>query len=147
MSPRLSFQQQQQQNPQTAMHMNTLSAPFSSTPISASTDGQGVRLGDYRGSLQHYHSVHHQVGYHSNNVVASSFAANRPRNHETNCSHQLNGEANSSISNDSMDMPMHADSPVHAQPFWISLCLCNLCLSLLFFSSGLDLFVLRYRKL
>ncbi|KAB2002361.1 hypothetical protein E1A91_D11G062800v1 [Gossypium mustelinum] len=61
MSPRLSFQQQQQQHPQTAMHMNTLSAPFSSTPISASTDGQGVRSGDYRGSLQHYHSVHHQA--------------------------------------------------------------------------------------
>ncbi|XP_012487721.2 uncharacterized protein LOC105800904 [Gossypium raimondii] len=117
MSPRLSFQQQQQQHPQTAMHMNTLSAPFSSTPISASTDGQGVRSGDYRGSLQHYHSVHHQVGFHSNNVVASSFAANRPRNHETNCSHQQNGGGNSSISNDCMDMPMHAESPVHALPF------------------------------
>ncbi|KAG4173369.1 hypothetical protein ERO13_A11G054300v2 [Gossypium hirsutum] len=117
MSPRLSFQQQQQQHPQTAMHMNTLSAPFSSTPISASTDGQGVRSGDCRGNLQHYHSVHHQVGFHSNNVVASSFAANRPRNHEINCSHQQNGEGNSSISNDCMDMPMHADSPVHALPF------------------------------
>ncbi|KAK8566159.1 hypothetical protein V6N12_059694 [Hibiscus sabdariffa] len=107
MSPRPSFHQ----NPQTATHMNALSAPFSSTI------GQGARSGDYqgktsefsnaisspvRGSLQHHQSVH-QVGYHSNNVVSSSSADG----------HQQNGEANSSIFNDYMDMPMHADSPVY----------------------------------
>ncbi|KAE8697394.1 TSL-kinase interacting protein 1-like isoform X1 [Hibiscus syriacus] len=113
MSPRPSFHQ----NPQTVTHMNASSAPLLSTPISASTIGQGARSGDYigknleisnaipnpiRGRLQHYQSVH-QVGYHSNNVVSSS-SADRPQNHETNCSHQQNGEANSSIFSDYMDM-------------------------------------------
>ena len=122
MSPRLSFQHQ---HPQTAIHLNTLSAPFSSTPISPATIAQGVRSGDYqaknsvfsnalsspvRRSLQHYHSV--QGGYHSNNVVSS---ANGPRNNETNYTHQQNREANSPSTNDCMDM--HADSPGHDFPF------------------------------
>ncbi|KAK8710940.1 hypothetical protein V6N13_146249 [Hibiscus sabdariffa] len=121
MSPRQSFHQ----NPQAVTHMNALSFPFSSTLISASTIGQGARSGDYQaknsefsnaisspiqGSLEHYQSVH-QVGHHINNVVSSS--ADRPQNHETNYNHQHNGEANSSIFNDCMDMPMHADSPVY----------------------------------
>ncbi|KAE8694083.1 putative S-acyltransferase [Hibiscus syriacus] len=116
MSPIPSFNQ----NPQTAMHMNTVGTPFS-----ASTIGQGARSGDYqtknsefsnaisspiRGSLQHYQSV--KVGYQSNNVVSSS-SSGRPRCHETNYNNQHNGEANSSISNDCMDMVMHADSPVY----------------------------------
>ncbi|KAE8665987.1 TSL-kinase interacting protein 1-like isoform X1 [Hibiscus syriacus] len=121
MSPRPSFHQ----SPQPATHMNASSASLLSTPISASTIGQGARSGDYRGknlefsnaipnpvqgSLQHYQSVH-QVGYHSNNVVSSS--ADRPQNDEINYSHQQNGEADSSIFSDYMDMPMHGDSPVY----------------------------------
>ncbi|XP_022774878.1 uncharacterized protein LOC111316909 [Durio zibethinus] len=121
MSPRLSFQFQ---HPQTATHLNTLSAPFSSTPVSAATIAQGVRSGDYqaknsvfsnalsgpiRRSLQHYHSV--QGGYHSNNIVSS---ANEPRNNETNYAHLQNSEANSPSANDCMDM--HADSPGHDFP-------------------------------
>ena len=122
MSPRLSFQPQ---HPQTATNLSTLSAPFSSTPISPATITQGVRSGDnqaknsvfsnalsspVRRSLQHYHSV--QGGYHSNNVVSS---ANGPRNNETNYTHQQNREANSPSANDCMDM--HADSPGHDFPF------------------------------
>ncbi|XVE86631.1 hypothetical protein DITRI_Ditri18aG0050000 [Diplodiscus trichospermus] len=122
MSPRLSFQQQ---HPQTAAHINTLSAPFSSTPILPTTIVQGFRSGDYQGknsvfsnalsspvrrSLQHYHSV--QGGCHSNNVVSS---ANGPRNNETNYTHQQNREVNSPSANDCMDM--HDDSPGHDFPF------------------------------
>ncbi|KAE8720584.1 putative S-acyltransferase [Hibiscus syriacus] len=121
MSPRPSIDH----NVQTTTHMNTLSAPFSSTPISASIIGMGARPCDYqgknlgfsnaisspiRGSLQHYQSV--QVGYQSNNVVSSS-SAGRPQSHETNHNNQHNGEDDSSIFNDCMDMPMHADSPVY----------------------------------
>ncbi|GMI98071.1 hypothetical protein like AT4G09830 [Hibiscus trionum] len=115
MSPRPSFHQ----NPQTTTHMNVVSVPFSSTPISASTIGQGAKNSEFsnaisspiRGSLQHFQSVH-QVGYHSNNVVSSS--ADRPQNHDIDYIHQHNEEANSSIFNDCMDMPMHADSPAPA---------------------------------
>ncbi|XVE83267.1 hypothetical protein DITRI_Ditri16bG0074000 [Diplodiscus trichospermus] len=120
-SPRLSLQQH---HPQTATQMNTLSAPFSSTPISPATTTQGVRSGDYqaknsvfsnalsspvRRSLQHYHSV--QGSYHSNNVLSS---ANGPRNNENNI-HQQNREASSPSANDCMDM--HADSPGRDFPF------------------------------
>ncbi|KAE8665742.1 small nuclear ribonucleoprotein Sm D3-like [Hibiscus syriacus] len=121
MSPRPPFHQ----NPQTTTHMNAPSAPLLSTLISASTNGQGDRSGEYRGknpefsnaisnpiqgSLQHYQSFH-QVGNHSNNVVSSS--ADRHQNDKINYSHQQNGEADSSIFSDYMDMPMHADSPVY----------------------------------
>ncbi|OMP12100.1 hypothetical protein COLO4_03466 [Corchorus olitorius] len=113
MSPRLTFQQQ---HPQTATHMNSLSAPFPTNPVS-STIVQGVRSGDYQGknsvfsnalsspvrrSLQHCHST--QGSYHSNNIVSS---VNGPRNNETN--------TNSPSANDCMDM--HADSPGHDFPF------------------------------
>ncbi|XVF61796.1 hypothetical protein PTKIN_Ptkin08bG0159200 [Pterospermum kingtungense] len=124
MSPRPSFQMQ---HPQTGTNPNTLSAPFSSTPISPATIAQGIRSGDHqaknsvfsnalsspvRRSLQHYHSV--QGGYHSNNAVSS---ANVPRNNETNYTQQQNREreANSPSGNDCMDM--HADSPGHGFPF------------------------------
>ncbi|KAL4362601.1 hypothetical protein GQ457_04G034490 [Hibiscus cannabinus] len=97
-----------EENPQAAAtHTNALSAPFSSTI------GQGARSGDYQGKTSEFSNAipspdrgslqHHQVGYHSNNVVSSSSADG----------HQQNGEANSSIFNDYMDMPMHADSPVY----------------------------------
>ncbi|XVF15022.1 hypothetical protein REPUB_Repub09cG0113700 [Reevesia pubescens] len=122
MSPRVSFQHQ---HPQTATHLNTLSAPFSSNPISPATVTQGVRSGDsqaknsvfsnalsspVRRSLQHYHLV--QGGYHSNNAVSS---ANGLRNNETNYTYQQNREANSPSATDCMDM--HADSPGHGFPF------------------------------
>nr|KJB14929.1 hypothetical protein B456_002G149700 [Gossypium raimondii] len=104
MSPRLSFQLQQ--HPQTATQLNTSSAPFSSTPISAAKNSvfSNALSSPVRRSLQHYHSV--QVGYHSNNVLSS---ANGSRNTETNYCHQQIREVNSPSPNDCMDM--HADSP------------------------------------
>ncbi|MBA0823488.1 hypothetical protein Goarm_020218, partial [Gossypium armourianum] len=103
-SPRLSFQLQQ--HPQTATQLNTSSAPFSSTPISAAKNSvfSNALSSPVRRSLQHYHSV--QVGYHSNNVPSS---ANGSRNTETNYCHQQIREVNSPSPNDCMDM--HADSP------------------------------------
>ncbi|MBA0849393.1 hypothetical protein Goshw_015454, partial [Gossypium schwendimanii] len=103
-SPRLSFQLQQ--HPQTATQLNTSSAPFSSTPISAAKNSvfSNALSSPVRRSLQHYHSV--QVGYHSNNVLSS---ANGSRNTETNYCHQQIREVNSPSPNDCMDM--HADSP------------------------------------
>ncbi|KAA3473536.1 holocarboxylase synthetase [Gossypium australe] len=104
MSPRLSFQPQQ--HPQTATQLNTSSAPFSSTPISAAKNSvfSNALSSPVRRSLQHYHSV--QVGYHSNNILSS---ANGSRNTETNYCHQQIREVNSPSPNDCMDM--HADSP------------------------------------
>ncbi|KAG4121765.1 hypothetical protein ERO13_D11G227200v2 [Gossypium hirsutum] len=79
MSPRLSFQLQQ--HPQTATQLNTSSAPFSSTPISAAKNSvfSNALSSPVRRSLQHYHSV------------------------------QQIREVNSPSPNDCMDM--HADSP------------------------------------
>ncbi|MBA0734161.1 hypothetical protein Gogos_018104 [Gossypium gossypioides] len=104
MSPRLSFQPQQ--HPQTATQLNTSSAPFSSTPISAAKNSvfSNALSSPVRRSLQHYPSV--QVGYHSNNVLSS---VNGSRNTETNYRHQQIREVNSPSPNDCMDM--HADSP------------------------------------
>ncbi|KAK6287413.1 hypothetical protein POUND7_013592 [Theobroma cacao] len=111
----------QHQHPQTVTQVNSLSAPFSTNPISPAAMVQGARSGDYqaknsvfsnalsspvRRSLQHFHSA--QGGYHSNNVLSS---ANGPRKNENNHTHQQNREPNSPSANDCMDM--HADSPGH----------------------------------
>ncbi|XP_021274876.1 uncharacterized protein LOC110409750 [Herrania umbratica] len=111
----------QHQHPQTVTQVNSLSAPFSTNPISPAAMVQGARSGDYqaknsvfsnalsspvRRSLQHFHSA--QGGYHSNNVLSS---ANGPRKNENNYNHQQNREPNSPSANDCMDM--HADSPGH----------------------------------
>ncbi|XP_028765941.1 uncharacterized protein LOC114723872 [Neltuma alba] len=119
MSPRQPFHQQQFQ---TVMHTNTISASIPSNALAAAVTGQAIRNGQpdqqgknsvfsnalsspIRHSLQSYQLA--QGGSLSSNIMSS---ANGNRNTEIGYLSN-NRDTNSSNSGDSMDM--HADSPGH----------------------------------
>lgn len=120
-SPRMPLQHQYSQ---TATLMNNIAAPVSSNPLAPAISGPGVRSVDQqaknsvfsnalsspvRRSLQNYHLS--QGAYNTTNT----FPTNGPRSNETNHTNQQSREANSTSSNDLMDM--HAESPGQDFPY------------------------------